>query len=54
MTSPNHVVDNPLSGERITILERPRLTGDPLVWDLLLAPGGRVPIVGPATYGRRW
>lgn len=30
---------NPLSGERITILE----TGDALVWELLLAPGGRVP-----------
>jgi mannose-6-phosphate isomerase-like protein (cupin superfamily) len=30
---------NPLSGERITILE----TGDVLVWELSLAPGGRVP-----------
>ena len=43
MTSPNHVIENPLSGERITILERPRITGDALVWDLVLAPGGRVP-----------
>jgi ABC-2 type transport system ATP-binding protein len=43
MTSPNHVIENPLSGEWITILERPRITGDPLVWDLVLAPGGRVP-----------
>jgi mannose-6-phosphate isomerase-like protein (cupin superfamily) len=43
MTSPNHVIENPLSGERITIMERPRHTGDPLVWDLILAPGGRVP-----------
>jgi len=39
MTSPNHVIENPLSGERITILERPRITGDALVWDLVLAPG---------------
>ena len=38
MTSPNHVIENPLSGERITILERPRITGDALVWDLVLAP----------------
>ena len=43
MTSPGHVIENPLSGERITILERPRITGDALVWDLVLAPGGRVP-----------
>ena len=43
MTSPNHVIENPLSGERITIKERPRLTGDALVWELELAPGGRVP-----------
>jgi quercetin dioxygenase-like cupin family protein len=43
MTSPNHVIENPLSGELITILERPRITGDALVWDLVLAPGGRVP-----------
>jgi quercetin dioxygenase-like cupin family protein len=43
MTSPSHVIENPLSGERITILERPRITGDALVWDLVLAPGGRVP-----------
>jgi quercetin dioxygenase-like cupin family protein len=43
MTSPNHVIENPLSGERITIMERPRMTGDALVWDLVLAPGGRVP-----------
>jgi quercetin dioxygenase-like cupin family protein len=43
MTAPNHVIENPLSGERITIMERPRITGDALVWDLVLAPGGRVP-----------
>jgi mannose-6-phosphate isomerase-like protein (cupin superfamily) len=33
---------NPLSGEHITILEA-RTSGDVLVWELLLAPGGRVP-----------
>jgi len=33
---------NPLSGERITILET-GARGDVLVWELLLAPGGRVP-----------
>jgi mannose-6-phosphate isomerase-like protein (cupin superfamily) len=33
---------NPLSGERITILETDT-GGDALVWELLLAPGGRVP-----------
>ena len=43
MTSPNQVIENPLSGERITIIEHPRVTGDALVWELVLAPGGRVP-----------
>jgi quercetin dioxygenase-like cupin family protein len=43
MTSPDHVIVNPLSGERITITERPVRTGDPLAWELVLAPGGRVP-----------
>lgn len=43
MTSPSHVIENPLSGERITIMERPRVNGDALVWELVLAPGGRVP-----------
>lgn len=33
---------NPLSGERITILETGG-SGEVLVWELLLAPGGRVP-----------
>lgn len=33
---------NPLSGERITILQA-GADGDALVWELLLAPGGRVP-----------
>lgn len=41
MTSLSHVIENPLSGERITIMERPRVTGDALVWELM--PGGRVP-----------
>lgn len=43
MTSPSHVIENSLSGERITIKERPRVAGDALVWELVLAPGGRVP-----------
>ena len=43
MTSPRHVIENPLSGERITITDRPRFTGDALSWELMLAPGGRVP-----------
>jgi quercetin dioxygenase-like cupin family protein len=43
MTVPGQVIENPLSGERITITERPRITGDPLAWELVLAPGGRVP-----------
>jgi quercetin dioxygenase-like cupin family protein len=43
MTSPRHVIENPLSGERITIVERPRISGDALVWELVLAPGGHVP-----------
>lgn len=36
------VIVNPLSGERITILEADP-DGDMLVWELLLAPGGHVP-----------
>lgn len=43
MASPRHVIENPLSGERITIIERPRITGDALAWEIVLAPGGRVP-----------
>jgi mannose-6-phosphate isomerase-like protein (cupin superfamily) len=42
MKTGDQIIVNPLSGERITIL-----AGDPgcdaLVWELLLAPGGRVP-----------
>jgi mannose-6-phosphate isomerase-like protein (cupin superfamily) len=33
---------NPISGERITILQA-GARGDVLVWELVLAPGGRVP-----------
>jgi len=40
-TADGHVIENPLSGERITI--RPRSDGSVLEWELLLAPGGRVP-----------
>ena len=43
MSSPSRVIENPLSGERITIIKRPRVAGDALVWELALAPGGRVP-----------
>ncbi|HLI36539.1 MAG TPA: cupin domain-containing protein [Streptosporangiaceae bacterium] len=43
MTSPGPVIENPLSGERIIITERPRITGDALAWELVLAPGGHVP-----------
>jgi quercetin dioxygenase-like cupin family protein len=37
-----HVIENPLSGERITI-GAPRADGSVLDWELVLAPGGRVP-----------
>ncbi len=38
------VIENPLSGERITILAPgPRADGSVLEWELVLAPGGRVP-----------
>lgn len=43
MTSQGHVIENPLSGERITIKGRPHFAWDPLRWELQLAPGGRVP-----------
>ena len=36
-----HVIENPLSGERITIL--PAAGDSVLEWELELAPGGRVP-----------
>lgn len=39
-----HVIVNPLSGEQITILRAAAETaGTVLDWELLLAPGGRVP-----------
>ncbi|MBO0771840.1 MAG: cupin domain-containing protein [Actinobacteria bacterium] len=34
---------NPLSGERIIITGRPETGGGTLAWELVLAPGGRVP-----------
>jgi quercetin dioxygenase-like cupin family protein len=37
------VIENPVSGERIIIRGRPGPPGDPLSWELVLAPGGRVP-----------
>ena len=41
-TPGGHVIENPLSGERITIgASRP--DGSVLDWELVLAPGGRVP-----------
>jgi quercetin dioxygenase-like cupin family protein len=43
MSAPRHVIENPLSGERITITQRPRVTGGAMAWELVLAPGGRVP-----------
>jgi quercetin dioxygenase-like cupin family protein len=36
-----HVIENPLSGEQITI--RPPAGDDVLEWELVLAPGGHVP-----------
>jgi quercetin dioxygenase-like cupin family protein len=36
-----HVIENPLSGERITI--RPPAGDGVLEWEMVLAPGGRVP-----------
>jgi hypothetical protein len=42
------VVENPLSGERITVLPCQSAGPDALVWELLLAPGGRVPSEGQA------
>ena len=39
-----HVIENPLSGEQITIRRTAADTsGSVLEWELLLAPGGRVP-----------
>jgi len=39
-----HVIENPLSGEQITIRATAAETGgNALEWELVLAPGGRVP-----------
>ena len=39
-----HVIENPLSGERITILATRGQAGQSVLeWELVLAPGGRVP-----------
>ncbi|HEY7431723.1 MAG TPA: cupin domain-containing protein [Streptosporangiaceae bacterium] len=40
MAPAGHVISNPLSGEHITIHAT---GGDVLAWELVLAPGGRVP-----------
>src|SRR6266702_684043 len=37
------VITNPLSGEQITISATPDPSGRVLEWELVLAPGGRVP-----------
>jgi quercetin dioxygenase-like cupin family protein len=43
MAPAGHIIDNPLSGERITILSPAAQAGGVLEWELVLAPGGRVP-----------
>jgi quercetin dioxygenase-like cupin family protein len=44
MASRGHVIENPLSGEQITILRTSADTGGRVLeWELVLAPGGRVP-----------
>ena len=44
MAPRGHVIENPLSGERITIRRTAADTGGSLLeWELVLAPGGRVP-----------
>jgi quercetin dioxygenase-like cupin family protein len=44
MVPPEHVIENPLSGEQITIRRTAADTGGAVLeWELLLAPGGRVP-----------
>ena len=44
MVPGGHVIENPLSGERITIsATAARSGGSVLEWELVLAPGGRVP-----------
>lgn len=44
MASTGHVISNPLSGEQIVIRQTAADTGGTaLIWELTLAPGGRVP-----------
>lgn len=44
MASGPHLIENPLSGERILIRRTAEETGGALLeWELFLAPGGRVP-----------
>jgi quercetin dioxygenase-like cupin family protein len=44
MASRGHVIENPLSGEQITIVRTSADTGGSMLeWELVLAPGGRVP-----------
>lgn len=44
VTTSRHVIDNPISGERIVIRETASQTGGVrLAWEMFLAPGGRVP-----------
>lgn len=44
MVRTGHVIENPLSGEQIVICQSAADTGgSALIWELTLAPGGRVP-----------
>ena len=44
MVPGEHIIENPLSGEQITIRRTSADTGGAVLeWELLLAPGGRVP-----------
>ena len=44
MVSREHIIENPLSGEQITIRRTSTDTGGAaLEWELVLGPGGRVP-----------
>jgi quercetin dioxygenase-like cupin family protein len=44
MVPREHIIENPLSGEQITIRRTSADTGGAVLeWELLLAPGGRVP-----------
>ena len=42
-TAAVRVIENPLSGERIIMPARRVAPNEPLTWELVLAPGGRVP-----------